>query len=264
MSDEIILGVGKGFNFRAKKGNFKGSNNPRFGCHLTDETKKKISEANKLRVRTPHSEETKQKMSLAHKTSKNLRIHSETLKKTRQTARYDDAWKQKISKSLQEYFRIHKMPVRSPETCTKLSNALKGRVFTAEHCKRISETMTRKCIEHPELMPNAILARRGGLSKAQMRLFELVKAEVGDNIDVQLNFMVRTKTWRFIDVAVPSVKLGFEFNGKRWHQDVSKDVARDKELTDLGWTIAHIDEKGLKYIAPMDVMPRCLRCQINL
>lgn len=35
----------------SKRGGNKGKNNPRYGCHLSEETKKKIAE--KLRGRTP-------------------------------------------------------------------------------------------------------------------------------------------------------------------------------------------------------------------
>lgn len=55
---------GSGFNFRAKVGNFVGQNNPRFGAHLSEATRKQISESNSIvRLGHIHSEMTKSKMS---------------------------------------------------------------------------------------------------------------------------------------------------------------------------------------------------------
>jgi len=81
------------------------------------------------------------------------------------------------------------------------------------------------------------------VSRPQKLMLDIVKSKVGSDLDVRLNHYVKTsRSYRFIDVAIPSLKLGFEFDGKHWHQNVDK--ARDKELIDQGWTIAHINEDG--------------------
>lgn len=68
------------------------------GKKLSDETKKKISEANKgrkiqFKKRSPHSKETKDKIGLANKGKKNMKL-SKILKGR------DITWKDKISKTL--------------------------------------------------------------------------------------------------------------------------------------------------------------------
>ena len=101
---------------------------------------------------------------------------------------------------------------------------------------------------HPEKNPAHFF--RGRSSKVQNRMFEIVKANIAFGLNVFLNYKVKTsKTYRFIDVAIPSVKLGFEFDGKHWHPDISKDKARDAELSEQGWVIVHINENGLRYIS---------------
>ena len=44
----------------------------------------------------------------------------------------------------------------------------------------------------------------------------------------------------FLDFANPKAKVGIECDGAAYHQDKAKDAARDKVLTDLGWTIYRI------------------------
>jgi len=132
----------------------------------------------------------------------------------------------------------------------KVSLINTGKSPTPEHKRNMSVAMIKRFSEHPEFHPMFILAKNGYISKAQMKMFNIVKSEIGGNFEVCLNYVVKTsKTFRFLDVAIPSVKLGFEFDGKHWHQNMSKDASRDKELTALGWIIAHINEDGLRYIA---------------
>lgn len=107
----------------------------------------------------------------------------------------------------------------------------------------MSVSAKRRVKEHPESV------RCNKVSKIQMKMLDIVKSKVGSDVEVCLNHSVRTSvTLRFIDVAVPQLKLGFEFDGTYWHKDKTKDALRDKELTDQGWTIAHINENGLMYI----------------
>lgn len=111
------------------------------------------------------------------------------------------------------------------------------------------ELLSRICVnrftEHPELLP--FHHRTVRTTKPQRLMFDIIKAEV-DGIEVVLEFKVRTKRrYCLIDVAIPSAKLGFEYDGKYWHKQ--PDINRDKVLTDEGWTIAHINEGGLWYIA---------------
>jgi len=44
----------------------------------------------------------------------------------------------------------------------------------------------------------------------------------------------------FLDFANPVAKVAIECDGKAYHQDKAKDAARDKRLTDAGWTVYRI------------------------
>lgn len=45
-----------------------------------------------------------------------------------------------------------------------------------------------------------------------------------------------------LDIAVPELKLAFEYDGSYWHQDKEKDKKRDEVLKQLGWKVTRISE----------------------
>lgn len=47
----------------------------------------------------------------------------------------------------------------------------------------------------------------------------------------------------FVDFANPVAKVAIECDGAAYHQDKAKDAARDKRLTDAGWTVYRISGK---------------------
>lgn len=47
----------------------------------------------------------------------------------------------------------------------------------------------------------------------------------------------------FVDFANPVAKVAIECDGAAYHQDKEKDAARDKRLTDAGWTVYRISGK---------------------
>jgi len=70
-------------------------------------------------------------------------------------------------------------------------------------------------------------------------LFEVIKKKYPTAI---LEYEVKLPTRKvFLDIAVPELKLNFEYDGMHWHTNQKKskynDTQRDKELTDLGWTV---------------------------
>lgn len=44
----------------------------------------------------------------------------------------------------------------------------------------------------------------------------------------------------FIDFADPVNKIGIEVDGREWHQDIEKDLKRQKEIESMGWKIIRI------------------------
>lgn len=133
-------------------------------------------------------------------------------------------------------------------TKAKMSAAKLGHVVTDETRRKISQKVLEFMSKHPERAGNVVLARQGRVSKPQLSMFRVIKSKVG-NLEVVLNYYVRTAaTFRFIDVAIPSLMLGFEYDGKYFHSDISQEKQRDDELIALGWTVVHINDDGLRYI----------------
>lgn len=94
---------------------------------------------------------------------------------------------------------------------------------------------------HPEKHPNYL---QKNISKPQLNLYKLIKKRFKDST---LNYPLRTnKSIRFLDVAIPSLKIDFEYEGSYWHQDEHKDLRREFEIRDMGWAVIRIcDEKHL-------------------
>ena len=124
-------------------GSEKGENNPLYGKKLSEETKKKISEARRNQVTQPmegkkHSEETRKKMSKAQKG----RVQTEETRK-------------KISKA-------NKGKLLLEETIRKISEAAKDRKHSEETRMKMSEAHKGK--KHPNW--------KGGVYKNNIALYE--------------------------------------------------------------------------------------------
>jgi len=78
----------------------------------------------------------------------------------------------------------------------------------------------------------------------QKEMFEMIKKYF---IDAKFNYYVKTqRSFRFLDTAVPSLMLDFEYDGKiHLMKSVKKnDVFRKKELLELGWKRITINRKN--------------------
>ncbi len=78
-------------------------------------------------------------------------------------------------------------------------------------------------------------------SPPQMKMFKDIKSYFPK---AQYNYHVKTlKTRRWIDVALPKKKIGFEYNGKihLMRSVKAKDKIRLKELEEMGWKIYILD-----------------------
>lgn len=107
---------------------------------------------------------------------------------------------------------------------------------TTEAKKKQIESLKRTYRKYPELHPNRIMAKKGFISFPQKQLFKRVKKVFSHKYKVELEYPIETKnSLRFADVAVPELKLDFEYDSLYWHQDKNKDNLRDKALAELGW-----------------------------
>ena len=76
-------------------------------------------------------------------------------------------------------------------------------------------------------------------SKPQLELFMQKQLEYG-NDKVFLNYPVGKENggYYYLDVAVPSLMLNFEYDGRYWHNiNPNNDKIRDEYLKNLGWTV---------------------------
>lgn len=84
-------------------------------------------------------------------------------------------------------------------------------------------------------------------SKPQKALYDKVK-DLFLPYSAILNFKVQKKKGGnyYLDVAIPNLKINFEYDGKYWHskpETILKDKIRDEYLTSQGWNIIRIGGK---------------------
>lgn len=80
------------------------------------------------------------------------------------------------------------------------------------------------------------------ISKPQLELFELIKEKYPTAI-LEYPFLDYC-----LDIAVPELKLCFEYDGSYWHQDAEKDRIRDEVLERYGWTVKRFVDRLPQYI----------------
>lgn len=99
--------------------------------------------------------------------------------------------------------------------------------------------------KYPESHPNYVLAKNGRISVRQKEMYKIIKKYFSD---ATLNLRVETeRSFRFLDVAVPSLQIDFEYDGKFWHSSeerILSDKKRDKELKQIGWKTIRINNKN--------------------
>ena len=119
---------------------------------------------------------------------------------------------------------------------------------TEETKKRMSYNLKEFYRNNPEKHPINIMRKRGFVSKPQKQLYESICNIFPKELVIMEHPVITSKTTRFIDVAVPHFKMGFECDGEYWHQDEEKDRLRDLELQAQGWEIKHIPANLLTFV----------------
>jgi len=196
----------------------KGEKNPMYGTHHTDEWKQDMSI--KLKGK-PKSEETKKRMKEAQQKIKTPHVGQK----------------------------------HTQEAKDKMSKNRMGMKFSEEHRKHLSEShtgikMTKQAKDklseynkaHPEVSDRLRYVRVKRPSGPQLKLFKAIKKLYPEHI-IETEWKVDTKKGiRFIDVAIPSLMLGFEFDGIYWHPDKEKDMVRHHLIEAEGWKLEHYSE----------------------
>ncbi|RLF56234.1 MAG: hypothetical protein DRN27_09800 [Thermoplasmata archaeon] len=142
------------------------------------------------------------------------------------------------------YFKGDKNPLKDPESAKKVSESMKGRKSPLKGKTYVEILGERKALERKlELKKSgaygcSITPR---ISAPQLQLFELVKKKYPTAV---LEYPVLDYC---LDIAVPELKLCFEYDGSYWH-DIEKDAIRDHILESYGWTIKRFIDKLPEYI----------------
>jgi len=122
-------------------------------------------------------------------------------------------------------------------------------LYGNEKAKQLKEKRRLLYLQHSEKHPNYVMAHtrkgKGYISKPQKELYSMLKLLYGNNIKMEYPECHGQKL-KFLDIAIPELKLDFEYDGEHWHKDKEKDNIRDNELKKLGWIIIRIKKDDLK------------------
>jgi very-short-patch-repair endonuclease len=133
--------------------------------------------------------------------------------------------KLKNSEGLKLFYKTH------PEMRIHLSNKLKGRIDSKETRIRKSEGNKRRYREHPETHPFRIMAKKGRKTYIESIMDAFIRLSGFKKNQYIYQFPVQTKTHtRFVDFAIPSLKLLIECDGEIWHEDKEADMKREQEI----------------------------------
>jgi len=101
-----------------------------------------------------------------------------------------------------------------------------------EKANRLKKILSKK---QTEIMNNGWAAYMNSCitnpSKPQVMLYELVKQIFPGAI---LNYPLMNYS---IDVAIPEILVAIEYDGSYWHQDKEKDLIRQRNIENKGWTV---------------------------
>jgi hypothetical protein len=125
-------------------------------------------------------------------------------------------------------------PLRNPEIAKKVSETKKGvpsKLKGKTYEEILGPERTAERIEELRISGAIGCSMTPRISGPQLKLYEEVKQQYPTAV---LEYPVGGFC---IDIAVPDLKLAFEYDGEYWHQDKEKDKKRDKVLNSLGWIV---------------------------
>lgn len=153
---------------------------------------------------------------------------------------------------------IGKVNKHSKQGIESIRMHMKERAVSDETKKKLSET--RKRLYREGILINPMLGKKRPdvsqwmrtesnirkfvkrPSKPQIEMFRIIKNVYKDAI-LEYPIKINNNKTMWLDVAVPSLKIDFEFDGTYWHKDQNKDILRDNILKSLGWYVVRVDEK---------------------
>lgn len=196
----------------------------------------KLSETTKHKMRKPKSKETKEKMS-KNNWSKNL-----------------DTEKVNIIKDKISISKIGSY--QNKETIGKLRTIMEKRYKENPELGKIriqkAHEKVKELFKNNEWKENQIRKMQENrisitISKPQIQLYNYVKNIFPDAI---LNMTLKTnRTWRYLDIAIPSLKIDIEYDEPYWHNMRKEtDIIRTKEIEEQGWKVVRFEPEILNII----------------
>lgn len=159
----------------------------------------------------------------------------------------------KISESLSKVEWSQERRLAQAERMRKIGKARKGRISEAQiqnGLKNLSKTWSAPRTEKQlkAIFENLSVAWELGrhISYPQRQLFSIIKQ---DFPDAEVEYRIKTKNgYRWVDVALPSLKVAFEYDGELHEDREEYDKQRDLELSEVGWVTFRFDKNKMKKI----------------
>lgn len=199
--------------------------------------------------------------------------------KNRDQSYRTEEWKEKVRKTLKQRWQDG---VFTKERNNKISKAHKGKYFgkrgrkdynhTCIVCQDefVTKSQSRTVCDKPECQRTYPLLRKINKLTERLRRIKIskrLKGKIPENLLTNIknnnsfrqyemykiikkyfstakrNYYLKTSTKRFLDVAIPELKIDFEYNGKVHLMKNVKinDIKRTKELQKIGWKVVVID-----------------------
>ena len=241
----------------------KGKPGNRKGSPHSEDTKRRLSEANKGKIL---SRETKEKISKSvlerckdpkfieklSKIRKGKSLSLETRKKISEAQKgisYENRYgKKKANEKKKLISQQQKEIWKNSDHILKMSTKLKGKpawnkgktgIYTEETKRNISINVKKFWMNNPDKHPNRIMEKRGFISSIEKKVKSILE-EFHISFEPQwpiLNY--------FVDFAVIDQKIIFECDGNYWHNlpgVPEYDEKRQKEIESLGWKFIRFSE----------------------
>lgn len=106
----------------------------------------------------------------------------------------------------------------------------RGHTYQAFLYSRIKGTGCREC------------QKQRSTSFAEQAIYYYISKSFNDAINRYQNLKEGISE---IDIYIPSLKLGIEYDGSKYHRDIQKDIKKNKICNEKGITLIRIREKGL-------------------
>lgn len=195
--------------------------------------------------------------------------NQETVNKMRCTKKgkrckwHDNPVKMAAFKIKQRKHLLENNPMWDPKVVDKLRASLRrvmgGVNRRPERVQRQRDYMNDRLDKDPQSHPLRILAKRERKGVARISYFQKILSdkikELVDASKVEDEFPVKRaidgvfnrKGWMYLDVAIPSLKIDFEYDGGMHStpEAKGKDKARDALLKSLGWRVIRFSKRDL-------------------